>query len=356
MNSDKNKLTGIVRTVYGTVYSILPLPSLKGELIGKLRGKLRLENKKSNHHKLRHLIIVGDMVNYQSARGSDEVIIESLIPRKNAIYRCSANQTQALGANLDNALLTTSLTMPEPNFRFVDRFLASCYAEKINPILLFSKIDLLEKQSDTKQKLMMVETYRDLDYPVFIINLLSEKNEKEFNYLKNIVSEGTTLIAGRSGTGKSTLLNRLMGRTIQKTASVSRATYKGRHTTTNSMLITDLHKKAMFIDSPGLKEWGVVHLDRTQIIESFPELHAHAKNCPFKECRHMPDDLKCRVQQFIREYKKSQTIVEKESIDNSEKTLHPERLKSLQAMLDSLLYSERIRTGDYIKPTGRLRD
>jgi len=180
--------------------------------------------------------------------------------------------------------------------------------------------------------------------------------EKEFVGLKNIVSEGTTLIAGRSGTGKSTLLNRLMGRTIQKTASVSNATYKGRHTTTNSKLIADINKKAMFIDTPGLKEWGVVHLDRTQIIESFPELLPHVMDCPFKGCQHMPDDLQCQVQNFIRESSKKQTIEEKESTENSEEYLHPERLSSLQAMLDSLLYTERIRTGDYIKPTGRLRD
>ena len=348
--------TGIVSTNYGTYYNIRPLPALEPEQRGRLRGKLRLAKSRSDNPKQRHLIMIGDRVTFRGASGDSEVVIDQVLPRDNAIHRASAHEHQALGANLDRALLVTTLPRPEPNFRFVDRFLASCHAGKVEPLLLFTKPDLLDPDNEPDLKLPLVALYRKLGFRTFVANLTATEPQDELSSLEHTMATGTTLLAGRSGTGKSTLINRLVGRDVQRVASVSNSTKKGRHTTTNSTLIVHNDRKALFIDTPGIKEWGVNHLNRRQIMESFPELTPHAKDCPFANCDHQPGDLECAVQAFIR-----RNIERYNSLDPDDEAgfqacdFHLERLSSLDAMIESLDRFDRIRTGDYIKPTGRMR-
>ncbi len=360
---------GIVSIIYGAYYNILPLPDLTPELRGRLRGKLRLEKSKADNTRLRHLIMVGDRVRYSpGGRGDDEVIIEGLEERRNALFRTSTHEQHALGSNVDQAVLVTSLADPEPNFRFVDRFLAGCYAGGVEPILLFTKTDLLKADDpESEYKLALVDEYRELRYRAFTANLLAEPAEKSLLELRELLASGTTLLAGRSGTGKSTLLNQLMGDDVQKTGAVSSTTGKGRHTTTNSTLVT--RDRAMFIDTPGVKEWGILHLNRVDVIESFRELQGAAENCPFANCEHRPEDGHCEVQKLLKLFRELYLEEEAAEDDTDDSENHggdsedalpdlimsPERLESLYALLESLRQPDRIRTGDYIKSTGRMR-
>ena len=333
---------GIVSKIYGTYYNLFPYPRLHPERRGKLRGRLRLEKTKPENHQLRHLIMVGDRVHFQEE--DSEVIIESLLPRKNLILRANNFQVHALGANLDYALLVSSLAQPEVRFTFVDRFLASCKAGQVEPVLLFTKTDLLKKT----EWLLMTEHYRYLGYPVFRTNLNATEPCAEFQALQELLQDKTTLLAGRSGTGKSTLINRLLEQDIQKTGNISRSTQKGRHTTTNSTLFIDRKRSALYIDTPGVKEWGIQHLTRSEIYDSFPEMESE-EECRFRDCDHSSGSEGCVVQAQLNA----------PPLENSEKYCQklyiiPERRKSLLAMLESLKYPDKIRTGDYIKPTGRI--
>lgn len=336
----------IVSTVYGAYYNLLPGPNLTPVLRARLRGRLRLNRGEVHKPALRHPVMIGDRVRFRlSEKGEgNEAVITEVLPRENALHRASSRELQALGANLDRALLVTALANPKPNFRLVDRFLVSCFAGEVEPLLLFSKTDLLGDDAESGQCREMVSLYRDLGYQVFTANLTALRENRDFRILKENLLAGVTLLTGESGTGKSTMLNRVFGRPIQKTAAVSSSTRKGRHTTTNSVLVPLEEGRAMIIDSPGIREWGIMHLDRRSLAAAFPEFRSTIEECPFANCRHQEEDSRCALQQLL-----GATAAEKKSL------IHPERLESFRAMLDSLKYPEKIRTGDYIKPTGRFR-
>lgn len=247
------------------------------------------------------------------------------------MVRASRYERQGLGANLDRALIVMSLVQPDASAGFIDRFLASCYEGGVTPLLLFTKIDLAAASSS----LELLQMYKDLGYQSFRMNLL-EPNGTEWNELRSLISTGVTLFAGRSGTGKSTLLNRLLGTEIYATGGVSLSTGKGKHTTTNSTMVRDSKTGALYVDTPGVKEWGILHISRRNTYESFPELRG--KTCKYRECEHSPGTEGCAVQ---------------EAIQGGE--ISSQRLQSLEAMLASTELSDRIRKGDFIKATGRMR-
>jgi ribosome biogenesis GTPase len=331
---------GIVSRVYGVYYGILPMPGMRGEILGKLRGRLRLEKSRPEFQGYRHLVMVGDRVRYSV--NEQEATIESLLPRENELLRVSGNEMHALGANIDRAALVVSLAHPSPKFAFVDRFLASCYAGGVEPLLIFTKTDLI---SDPESEVTMTaKLYGTIGYRIYFTNLHDILDNSFINIL-NEFSDGITLFAGNSGTGKSTLINRLLGEERQKTGSISVSTRKGRHTTTNSYLIPAPDGSHAFIDTPGVKEWGILHLNRADVINSYPELREAATRCRFRNCDHSEGVLGCRVQERITA-----------SIEGTNVTIDPIRIDNLRSLTESLVNPDRIRTGDYIKPTGRLRD
>jgi len=330
---------GVVSQVFGAYYNLYPLPALQPLIRATLRGKLRLAKERPEHASYRHLIMVGDRVRFSVKE--NEGVIETLLPRKNELLRVSSFEMHALGANIDRAVLVVSLASPPPRFPFIDRFLASCYAGGVEPILAFTKFDLIEDPEES-EAIEMAALYRKLGYTTFVMNLL-EPQTGEFPRFRDAVENGETLFAGNSGTGKSTLINCTLGSRQLKTGTISSATQKGRHTTTNSVLIPR-ENGACLIDTPGVKEWGILHLDRKTVFESFPELRPFTEQCRFRNCNHEEKQSGCRVQEAIFD-----------SLESDEPVIEPRRIQSLYSLLDSLSYSERIRTGDYIKPTGRFR-
>lgn len=332
MESQAQIVEAVVSSVFGAYYDVLTLPDytpVRARLRGRLRIAGRNQEESWDHIPQRHLIMVGDHV--QCRLSGSEGLIVALNERRNSIMRASRYERQGLGANLDRALIVMSLVQPTASPGFIDRFLASCYQGGVSPVILFTKVDL----ALSHDSLELLQEYEGLGYPTFGMNLLDE-GSTSWRSLQALISTGVTLFAGRSGTGKSTLLNRLLGHHTHATGVVSASTGKGKHTTTNSTMVRDPVSGALYIDTPGVKEWGVVHINRRNTYESFPELRG--ENCRFRECEHSPGTEGCGVQAALDQGK-----------------LSHRRRQSLEAMLASTELSDRLRKGDYIKATGRMR-
>lgn len=334
VESQEQIVEAVVSSVFGAYYDVLVLPDYR-PLRARLRGKLRIAGRKRedswDHIPERHLIMVGDHVLCRLS--GNEGLITSLIERRNSIMRASKYERQGLGANLDRALIVMSLVQPAASSGFVDRFLASCYQGGVPPAILFTKMDMA-MDGENRDALELLPEYAGLGYPTFAMNLLDGENDAWLEF-QTMISTGVTLFAGRSGTGKSTLLNRLLGHQTHATGIVSTATGKGKHTTTNSTMVRDPRSGALYIDTPGVKEWGTMHIDRRNTYESFPELRM--ETCRFRECEHSPGTEGCGVQAALERGR-----------------LSPRRQQSLEAMLASTELSDRLRKGDYIKATGRM--
>ncbi len=366
----------VVSRIFGAYYDLLPLPELEPELRGRLRGRLRLEDRSEDTSsrrpgedamRRRHLLIVGDHVDYSlDAKQEHGAIVEELCERENVVYRAQGHELHSLGANLDRAVAVISLARPAPRWGFLDRFLASCAGGGVEAHIVFSKIDAVAEE-DLPDIERMIDLYRRLGYGVYVLNLLApEQHNGEVARITAITRKGVTMLAGQSGTGKSTLLNLLLGTEVQETGEVSDSTGKGRHTTTNSRLFVHTNRTALFIDTPGVKDWGVQHIGREDLLAGYPELQPAFEDCEFRDCLHESDSRGCAVQavlqksrEFYREYyEKIEDIEDDPNIAvpaHEPGTVHPERLRSLEAMIDSLKYSLKVRTGDYIKATGRVR-
>lgn len=317
-----------------------------------LRGRLRLTKNLPENKMLRHLLTAGDLVEYTAGSSPGrlhEPSIEAILKRKNFLLRASPFEYHGLGANLDRACVLISLSSPPPRFGFLDRFLSACFHGSVSPVIIFSKKDLLDRETDEVREDVQerIEIYKNLNIPVYILDLLhDEQGNAEYDRMFEEMSHGVTLLAGNSGTGKSTLLNRLLEKNIQKTGEISESSGKGKHTTTNSSLFLHRNGEAMIIDTPGVKEWGLNHMTRNDLIASFPELEPYMSRCRFRNCDHSDGVEGCAVQEAI------ELSLDEES---DVYAIHPLRLQSLYSMIDSLSAPDRIRTGDYIKPTGRMR-
>ncbi len=349
--------SGIISRIYGSYYDIIALPQLKQEFRGKLRGKLRLTKNSPKHKKQRHLLIIGDEVLFTTAeqkspaeeptaqegcRTVEEAIIQELKERQNCIERAQGYEVQALGANLDRAILLVSLTSPQPHFDFIDRFLCSAYVGNVNPCLVFSKIDLISKR-EWRKLAPMIKLYKNLNYTVYLLNLL---NRRKLKPLRRRFKGERVLLTGQSGTGKSTLMNGIFGEELQRTAYISSTTKQGRHTTSNSRLLVYPSERSLWIDTPGIKEWGIQHLDYKTILNSFPEIRAYIDRCRFSDCKHEVRSEGCEVIQFLERSRQQNSNPPAEKKKQVKDALHPSRLRSLDNMLASIgclhLSTERI--------------
>ncbi|MDH5654579.1 MAG: ribosome small subunit-dependent GTPase A [Spirochaetia bacterium] len=335
---------GTISGIYGAYYKIIPDLNPETELNAKLRGKLRLKKNKPEKLRLRHLLTAGDQVSFAS-EGSEDTFIDDLYPRKNILIRAGEYEAHALGANLDRAVLIQSLVFPDIRAGFIDRFLVSCYAGNASPVIVFTKPDLAANTNP--ESLQIPDEYAKLGYTVFTLNLLETEESESFKDFKSLCETGVTLFAGNSGTGKSTIINRLFSKDIQKTGSISQVTGKGKHTTTNSRLFLSENHRARYIDTPGVKEWGIAHLSPEDLYASFPELSSYLQQCRYKNCTHTEKSAGCRIQEIL------QTSSGTNSAE--ETPISAERMKSFFSLMGSLQYSERIRRGDFIKATGRMK-
>jgi ribosome biogenesis GTPase len=257
-----------------------------------LKGKIRMQGRKTTNP-----VAVGDIVDFDF-EDNGEAIITNIHPRKNYIIRKSINlskQAQILASNLDQAVLIVTLVSPRTSLGFIDRFLVTAEAYRIPAKIIFNKTDLLDEEMKTVQK-EIVRLYEKIGYECFEI---SSHVQNQVKKLKSLFKDKNTLIAGHSGVGKSTFINALEPGLDIKTGEISTAHAKGMHTTT----FAELHPLAFggsIIDSPGIKELGLVEMKKEEVGHYFPEIRALMNACRFNNCLHV-NEPKCAVIKAVEE-------------------------------------------------------
>lgn len=281
-------MIGILTKSTGSRY-LVRLPN--GEIIDcVLKGKIRLDGRKTTNP-----VAVGDVVDVESDENGDYAIA-NIHPRKNYIIRKSINlskQAQILASNLDQAMLVVTLVAPRTSLGFIDRFLITAEAYSIPAILVFNKSDVLNEELLGLQQ-EIISIYENAGYKCIVVSSLKKQNLDE---VKDLLKDKTTLISGHSGVGKSTLINAIEPGLDLKTGDISSVHLKGMHTTT----FAELHPLSFggfIIDTPGIKELGLVEMKKEEVGHYFPEIRKVMNNCKFNNCLHV-NEPKCAVKEAV---------------------------------------------------------
>jgi ribosome biogenesis GTPase / thiamine phosphate phosphatase len=269
-------MKGIVLRSTGSFYDVLAEDGKKYNC--RMRGKIRLEEIKETNP-----VAVGDkvVIDLEHEIGS---IIE-ILPRENHVLRQSVKKTghsHVLAANVDQALVVVTLTHPRTSIGFIDRFLVTAEAYRIPQIIVFNKKDLLnEKELAKQEELTML--YESLGVKCYSVSALQDDQGEVRDILQNKI----TLVMGHSGVGKSTLLNKISPKINQAIGDISDFSNKGTHTTTFAEMFP-LNSKTFVIDTPGVKEWGLVDMNQQELSDYFPEMRTLRLNCKFgSRCLHL---------------------------------------------------------------------
>lgn len=261
-----------------------------GLLKARLRGKFKQEELK-----LTNPIAVGDYVRLDKEKDQETAVISEILPRENYIIRKSTRKqhfSHILASNIDQAFLMVTVRNPRTSLGFIDRFLVSTESFRIPATLLVNKVETLSKEKDLEYKELIRELYEPLGYPVLELSALSDPNLSE-RFIP-LLREKTTLIAGHSGVGKSTLLNRLVPQAHQATQEVSRFSSKGVHTTTFAEMFPLATDKGYLIDTPGIKEFGILDIGEQELSHYFVEMRAYLGQCKYNNCTHV-NEPGCKV-------------------------------------------------------------
>jgi ribosome biogenesis GTPase len=212
-------------------------------------------------------------------------IITNLHQRKNYIIRKAINlskQAQIIAANLDRALLVVTLASPRTSLGFIDRFLVTAEAYDIPACLIFNKLDLF---SDEGLEILAdyQAIYQNIGYPCYSVSALEGTNIDE---VQELLKDKVTLFSGHSGVGKSSLINRLLPDLDLRTHMVSEWSDKGMHTTTFAEMF-ELPQGGYIIDTPGIRELGVIDIEKEVLSHFFPEMRERMNQCRFNNCRHI---------------------------------------------------------------------
>ena len=266
---------GIVVCATGSWYDVL---SESGDICKcRIRGRMRLKGVRSTNP-----VVVGDEVLF-TADGED-FVIEELVPRRNYIIRRASNlskESHIIASNIDRAMLVVTLSSPRTAPEFVDRFLITCEAYSIPATILLAKIDLAADNREEVDAFRAV--YESAGYEVVEI---SAKFGTGLDRVKEMVAGQTTLVAGNSGVGKSTLIGALEPTLDVRTGEISQSHHKGRHTTTFSTMYP-LSGGGSIIDTPGVKGFGLIDIEDAELARYFPEMMRYAPECRYYNCTHV---------------------------------------------------------------------
>ncbi|MFZ4800279.1 MAG: ribosome small subunit-dependent GTPase A [Bacteroidia bacterium] len=272
-------MDGIVVKSTGSWYEVMK-PS--GEIVNcRLKGKFRLQGLKHTNP-----VTVGDKINYEMEPNSENGVIFSIEPRKNYIIRKSSNlskQTHIIASNIDQAILMVTIAFPTTSLGFIDRFLVTAEAYHIPTTIIFNKVDLCTNGLDD----VLQETIDLYHKKVGYAYLKTSVNDKiGLDEVIELLQNKTTLVAGHSGVGKSSLLNAIEPNLNLRTGIISKTSFNGQHTTTFAQM-HPLSFGGFIIDTPGIREFGVVDLNNAELSHYFKEMKPFIGKCKFNNCQHI---------------------------------------------------------------------
>lgn len=278
-------MKGVVIKSTGSWYTVL---AESGTIECRIKGVFRIKGIKSTNP-----IAVGDNVDFEM-EADGRGVIHAIADRKNYIIRKSINlskQSHILAANMDQALLVVTLAFPRTSAGFIDRFLLTAEAYHIPTKIIFNKVDLFLKDEKRMKELNdFIAVYEKIGYSCYKV---SATENVDIEILRNLTKGKTTLVSGHSGVGKSTLVNAMDSNLDLKVGEISDAHDKGKHTTTFAEM-HPLSYGGFIIDTPGIKELGLVDMAKEEISGYFPEMHAIKNDCKFNNCVHL-NEPKCAV-------------------------------------------------------------
>jgi len=274
---------GIVISNFGQQ---LDIEALDGENQGEIYRCFQRSNIES--------LVTGDYVIWQE--GDPVGVIIAALPRKNFLERPSSlGELRPVAANIDQIIIVIA-PLPEPHANLIDRYLVAAEHYQLSPVLLMNKSDLLDDNNRSEME-ELLSIYRDIGYPVLCV---SSKTGAGMDELKTLLDDKTSVFVGQSGVGKSAMINRLLPAANTQVGALSETRDKGRHTTTSARLY-HFTEGGDLIDSPGIREFHLEHLDKETLLNGFLEFRPFLGHCKFRDCQHdkEPD---CRLKQAIEDH------------------------------------------------------
>ena len=278
-------MRGIIIKSTGSWYQVLDQES--GKIYeARIRGKFKLIKTR-----LTNPLAVGDFVEF-SLEQDGIVWVTKIEPRKNYLIRKAVNlskEAHIIASNIDIGCILFTLKMPETSLGFLDRFLVCCEAYDIKPLILFNKADLLDRE-ELEYAEDIATVYQSIGYDSLFVSSVSGLNMES---LREILKDKTSVFFGHSGSGKSTLVNALNPEVNLKTGDISDIHLKGKHTTT----FAQMHFwpfGGQVIDTPGVREFAMIDVEKEEIQHYFPEIFSISENCKFNNCLHI-NEPKCAV-------------------------------------------------------------
>lgn len=257
----------------------------------RMKGNIRLKGSRSTNP-----IAVGDVVDYEPELNTAYGVINAIEERKNYIIRKSINlskKSHVLAANVDHVYIMVTVSNPRTPYGFIDRMLVTAEAYSIPASVIFNKKDAWNEK-DKALWLEMKETYTSVGYETMAISALDEMDVES---LKSKLKDKVSLLIGHSGTGKSTLINTLNKELSIKTAATSVVHMQGKHTTT----FAEMHpiaKETFIIDTPGIREFGLIDMNKYELGHYFPEIRGRMNECRFNNCLHM-NEPGCAIKEAV---------------------------------------------------------
>lgn len=253
-----------------------------------IKGKLRQKGYNSTNP-----VAVGDIVEFDIS--IEPATIASIHERRNCIIRKSTNlskQSHIIAANIDQAVFVFTMHHPETTTVFLDRFLVAAESYSIPTIIIFNKIDIY-KPEEFDQVAELMATYAEIGYKVLDVSVTKNHN---IDAVREILKDKVSLISGQSGVGKTSIVNAVSGLNL-KTASISESHDSGKHTTSFAQMLP-LDFGGYIIDTPGVRAFGLVELERNCISHYFPEIFKTAEKCRFYNCTHT-NEPGCAVKEAV---------------------------------------------------------